>query len=155
MDVWSNSRFPHDHRRTSQNQLLSQGLPIAGGETDLLHIATDERPEGMVAYVSGEVDLANVDRFRDAIQPAMNNCRNVILDLSNLKYIDSTGLYVLTGVQKGLQQNNCQLVVAGASATIAKVMRLFGLDNLVPLVASIDEAVGLLRAKSSGSAADE
>lgn len=128
-------------------------LPLTGGGDDLLQIETEERPEGLVARVSGEVDLANVDRLRDAIQPAVSNCRNVILDLSNLKYIDSTGLYVLTGAQQGLQQHNCRLVVVGAPLTIAKVMRLFGFDKLATLVSSVDEAMELLRLKPPTSTA--
>ena len=125
---------------------------VTGGDGDLLHIETEERPEGMVAHVSGEVDLANVVRLKQAIQPALRNCRNVILDLSHLRYMDSTGLYVLADAHKASQHHNCQLVVVGASPTITKIMRIFGLDGQAPLVSSLDEAIDTLRSGSSGTA---
>jgi anti-anti-sigma factor len=129
-------------------------LPLAGGDGDLLHIETEERAEGMVAHVSGEVDLANVDRFKGALQPALSPHRNVILDVSNLRYIDSTGFHVLVNTSKELRQHNCQLVVVGASPSIAKVMRILRLDGLVPLVPSFDGAIDLLRIMAPGSAAN-
>lgn len=128
---------------------------VTGRDGDLLHIETEERPEGTVARVSGEVDLANVDHLKQAIQPVLRNGRNVILDLSHLRYIDSTGLYVLAYAHKALQQHNCQLVVVGASPTITKILRIFGLDGLAPRVSSLDEAMNLLRTRSSGTAANE
>jgi anti-sigma B factor antagonist len=120
---------------------------------DTLHIEIEERPDGMVARVSGEVDLANAIHFKDAIQPALRNCRNVILDMSNLRYIDTTGFHVLIDANKVLQQNNCQLIVVGAPRGIAKVMCILHLDW--PLVTSVDEAIGLIRSKSSVTASDE
>lgn len=115
---------------------LRRYLPLAGGESGLLHIETEERPEGLVAHVAGEVDLANVIDFKDAIQPAVSTGRNVILDVSQLRYLDSTGLYVIADAHKALQQHNRQLVVAGAARTIAKVMGIFGFDRLVPLLST-------------------
>lgn len=126
-----------------------------GNKVDTLHIELEERPEGMVARLSGEVDLANAIHFKDAIQPAPRNCRNVILDMSNLRYIDSTGLHVLIDANKELQQNNCQLIVVGASPGIAKVMRILHLDRILPLVSSVEEAMGRIRSKSSIIASDE
>jgi anti-anti-sigma factor len=120
---------------------------------DTVQIEIEERPEGMVARVSGEVDLANASHFKDAFQPALRNCRNVILDVRNLRYIDSTGLHVLIDANKGLQQNNCQLVVVGASSGFAKLMSILHLDW--PLVSSVEEAMGRIRSKSSGTAAAE
>jgi anti-sigma B factor antagonist len=127
----------------------------AGGESDPLHIETEERPEGFVAYVSGEVDLANVVRLKDAIHPVLTNRRNVILDVSNLRYIGSTGLRVIIDTNTELQQNNCQLVIAGASPGIAKVMRILHLDRRLSLTSSVEEAMSLIRLKSSATEADE
>ena len=122
---------------------------------DTLQIEIEERPEGMVARVSGEVDLANVIHFKDAIQPALRNCRNVILDASNLRYIDCRGLHVLIEANKELQENNCQLIVVGASPGIAKVMRILHLDQMLLLVSSVEEAMSRIWSRSSIIAADE
>ena len=119
-----------------------------------LRFETEERPEGMVAHVSGEVDLANVTQFKASLEPALSNCRNIILDVTNLRYIDSTGLRVLVDTNKVLQQNNCKLVVVGATPGMAKVIRILHLDEMMPLVSTVDEALNLLRPESSAAASD-
>jgi hypothetical protein len=58
-------------------------LPFCGGEGDQLHIDTGEVTEAMVAHVSGEVDLG---RLKAALEPALSNCRNMILDVRDLRY---------------------------------------------------------------------
>jgi anti-anti-sigma factor len=134
--------------------ISGESPPRAGGGGDPLGIESEERAEGLVVHVSGEVDLANVTYFKDALQPALRNCRNVIINVSNLRYIDSSGLHVLIDTNQVLRQNNCQLVVVGASPSMAKVMQILHLDELIPLVSMIDEATALLRAKSSAAASD-
>lgn len=129
----------------------SRYLPLAGGDGDFLAIETEERQEGLVVHVSGEVDLANVERFKAAIQPAFSNRRNVILDVGNLRYIDSTGLHVLIDAHQRLQKHDCRLFVAGASPGIAKVMRILHLDRLMPLVSSVDEALDLIHKDSAAA----
>jgi anti-anti-sigma factor len=120
-----------------------------GGTNDPLSIDTEELPEGIVVHVSGEVDLGNADRLKGAIQPAVDNRRNVILDVSHLTYIDSSGLYILLGANKELLRNKCRLVVVGACPMITKVMLIFGFDRVMPLVSSLEEATNLLRNDSS------
>ena len=120
-----------------------------GEPNDPLSVDTEELPEGIVVHVSGEVDLGNADRLKGAIQPAVSNCRNVILDVGHLTYIDSSGLYVLLEANKELRRNKCQLVVVGADPMIAKVMLIFGFDRVMPLVSSLEEATNLLRNDSS------
>ena len=120
-----------------------------GGTNDPLSIDTEELPEGIVVHVSGEVDLGNADSLKGAIQPAVDNSRNVILDVSHLRYIDSAGLYILLRANEELRRNKCQLVVVGASPMIARVMLISGFDGLMPLVFTLEEATNLLRNDSS------
>lgn len=141
-------------RRATMFPRMRRFLPLFGGDGDPLQIKQEERPEGMVARLFGEVDLANVERLQAALRPALSNCRNIILDISALKYIDSTGLHVLIDTHKVLQQYDCQLIVVGASAGIAKVMRILHLDALMPLVSSVDEAMTLLLPESSEAASN-
>jgi anti-anti-sigma factor len=120
-----------------------------GDPNDLLSVDTEELPEGIVIHVSGEVDLGNADRLKDATQPAVSSWRNVILDVSHLRYIDSAGLYILLRANEELRRNKCQLVIVGASPMIARVMGISGFDALMPLVSSLGEATNLLRNDSS------
>jgi anti-anti-sigma factor len=120
-----------------------------GDPNNLLSVDTEELPEGIVFHVSGEVDLGNADSLKGAIQPAVDNSRNVILDVSHLRYIDSAGLYILLRANEELRRNKCQLVVVGASPVIARVMLISGFDGLMPLVFTLEEATNLLRNDSS------
>jgi anti-anti-sigma factor len=141
--IWPSLR--RDGTYQARMEIAMDAHSTGGDPNDPFSVDTEERPEGMVVHVSGEVDLANTDRLKGAIQPALSNYRNVILDVSHLKYIDSAGLYILLRANTELRRNKCQLVVVGASPVIAKVMLIFGFDGLMPLVSSLEEATNLLR----------
>lgn len=159
-------RVVHDRRRGSDFRYrlakytktfphMRRFISLCGGEGELLRIETEEQAEAMVIHISGEVDLGNVTRLRAALEPALENCRNLILDMGALRYIDSTGLHALIDANKVLQENNRQLVVAGASRTIAKVMHILDLDRLIPRAPSVAQAIALIRARPSSAASEE
>ena len=127
-------------------------IPIAGGDGDPLQIETEEIQGAELVRLAGEVDLGNVGRLKSAMEPALNSGRSLILDVSRLRYVDSTGLHAIIDAHQALQQADCQLVVVGASAGIAKVMRILHLDRLIPMASSVDEAKSLIRTRSSPAA---
>lgn len=68
---------------------------------------------------------------------------NIILDLSHVKKINSSGLAGLIFCYKCVQGNG-QLRLAGRNDNIRKVIEMSGLNQLLPSCLGVDEALGEL-----------
>jgi anti-sigma B factor antagonist len=59
--------------------------------------------------------------------------RSIVLDATELAFLDSTGLGVLVTVQRDLAAANGTLVVRGASRSVRRVFEITGLDGTIIL----------------------
>ena len=60
------------------------------------------------------------------------NSSSVVFDLSNMSFMDSTGVGLLIGRYKKLKQFNIPLYITGASINTEKVIELAGLYKIMP-----------------------
>lgn len=72
------------------------------------------------------------------------NRRKIILDLTELKYMDSTGLGTVVSCFTKTRQAGGQLRVAGANKTILNLFKITRLDKVLSLDESVDAAVSNL-----------
>ena len=67
----------------------------------------------IVATIEGEIDLANADAVLDEIMDAaVNDAEGLILDLSGLRYLDSTGIARLVEVHESERRKSAELQAA-------------------------------------------
>jgi anti-sigma B factor antagonist len=82
----------------------------------------------------GELDLANAGTAETAIQEALDEATQVVVDLQELEFIDSTGIALLVGAL-GHNGDSAQLrFVPSRSAAVNRVLDLTGLSERLPLV---------------------
>jgi len=74
---------------------------------------------------------------------ALGGHRYLVLDLSAVDRIDSTGLGVLVGARKRLRAGNGQLRLAAASGNVVRVLHATGLDRVLPLYPDVASALEL------------
>ncbi len=92
--------------------------------------------EGDLRTVSlcGELDLANADTAEAAIQEALGEAAQIVVDLQELEFIDSTGIALLVGAL-GHNGDSARLrFVKSKSAAVNRVLDLTGLSERLPLV---------------------
>lgn len=80
--------------------------------------------------LSGEVDLAGAADIWTALEPVLDGAGRVVVDLSAVKFMDSTGLSVLVRAHRRLMHNGGQLVVRHPSEMAARLLDVTGLDGL-------------------------
>lgn len=109
----------------------------------LADIATEERDGVMVARVSGELDLSNVGDVRDALaQATPSRARGLVIDLSELRHIDSAGVRMLFELRRRLMQHRQVLAaVVPADARIADVVELLAVGETIPVFDAVVPAV--------------
>lgn len=80
--------------------------------------------------VEGEVDVSNADELRDAVDAAIAlDAPEVTVDLSQVPYIDSTGIGVLVGAAHRAADAGKKLVVASPQKNVARVLGLLGVAD--------------------------
>ena len=66
--------------------------------------------------------------------------RRLILDLSGLAFMDSTGMQVLLGPRTVLSVRGGTLVLVSPQPVVARILELTGADQLIPVYATVSEA---------------
>lgn len=74
------------------------------------------------------------------------NWKKIILDLTDLKYMDSTGLGTVVSCFTKTRQAGGQLRVAGANKTILNLFKITRLDKVLALDETLDAAVSSMGA---------
>jgi anti-anti-sigma factor len=64
-----------------------------------------------------------------------------LVDLSELEYISSLGMGMLISCAKSLQRFNAPMVLLNPTPQVAEAMKAVGIDQVIPIVASMDEAM--------------
>lgn len=95
-----------------------------------------------VVEVGGEIDILAAPVLRDCIATQIDEGRtDLVIDLGDVTFMDSTGLGILVGTHKRLRVLGGRLVVVAAQENLLKVLRITGLDGVLTLVSSQDEAL--------------
>ena len=95
--------------------------------------------------VRGEVDLDVVPDLEAALQTAIfESVGAFVIDLSDLDFIDSTGLHVLLRARGLLGREDRQLAVVCPHGPVRRVFELSGVSELFALYGSREEAVAAL-----------
>ena len=84
----------------------------------------------VVVHLQGELDMATADRLRQVLDGAMTRDADaLVLDLTHLTFIDSTGIGVLVGASQRARRHGRSFVVRHAGRSVLKTLRLTGLDE--------------------------
>jgi anti-sigma B factor antagonist len=99
-------------------------------------------PGQAVVSVTGDVDMHSQARLRDVLTEAiMAPVRRIVLDLSGVEFMASAGVHVLLDVTGQFEAAGGILIVAGARPMVARVLSLTRADQLIPMAATVDEAL--------------
>jgi anti-anti-sigma factor len=82
----------------------------------------------------------NKDLKETILDPANTSFRNIILDISKVKYIDSSGLSSILLAYKLCKSRNGILVICGACDAVKTLIKISQLDSILSLVPSLEEA---------------
>ena len=95
-----------------------------------------------VVSVRGEIDLFTAPEFKQHVSaPIDAGVSNVVVDLLETTFIDSSSLGVLIGAHRRLKLRGGSLVVVCAGDAITKTFRITGLDGVFTLASTLDEAL--------------
>jgi len=103
-----------------------------------------------VVEVVGELDLATVAQWEARVEHAAASVRAVVLDLSELEFVDSAGVHSLFRMLAALDARSKQLlIVAPRGGSVRRVLDMLDLATLAPVSDTRAEALEKLPPSAS------
>jgi anti-anti-sigma factor len=103
--------------------LSTEGREASSAKTLRITIITD--PPGLA--IAGDVDFRSLDEFTTAVSHAVDTYRGDIhLDLSQVAFIEVSGMRVLADVSRRLAQENRRLVLKDLAPHLRPVLQVVG-----------------------------
>ena len=89
----------------------------------------------LTAYLDGEIDHHSVKPVREEIDNTIDRLqpKALALDFSGVTFMDSSGIGLVMGRYRKIAPYNAQLYVFNPPPSIAKVMRLSGIDKIAKI----------------------
>ena len=83
----------------------------------------------IIIEVNGDVDLDKTDKFRDQVFEAFNKEQKIVLDMSQVSYIDSTGVSVLIESHQKAQEQAKEFLILKPSKPVTSIIEAAKLDK--------------------------
>ena len=97
-----------------------------------LNITSRVEQNAVLFDLSGELDLSNVERARESIHSRLEEGhRDLILNFSGLRYMDSSGLSLLVQVKRRLESQG-SVTLVGCPPIIRRMLEVTRLDTVFP-----------------------
>lgn len=96
-------------------------------------ISASENDGGQVVLtVSGDVDVSTADELRDAGVAALESegCRQLVVDLAETEFLDSTGLGALVHLRNASESSGRKLILRNPPRQAERVLALTALDSV-------------------------
>jgi len=84
-------------------------------------------------FLDGEIDMDKTDEVKGAIFPVIDSGKNVALNLSNVQYMDSSGISVLIESHQKALEKGTKLVIKDVSKSVLKVIMMAKLEQILNL----------------------
>jgi anti-sigma B factor antagonist len=106
---------------------LRAGVTGEGTSMDV-RVTAEDVGARTVVHVAGEIDVSSADRLRERVAALVAEQRtDLVIDLTEVTFMDSTGLGLLVGTLKRVRTAGGRLVLVVDSERLLKVFRITGL----------------------------
>lgn len=109
----------------------------------MLAINNKRRGETLIVDIKGELDHHTAKDAREELTRLIEDrsIKNMIIDLSALKFMDSSGIGVFIGRYKVLAERNGKMGVYGLSTHIRKIWEISGLYRIIQVYDDLHQSL--------------
>lgn len=88
----------------------------------------------VLGFIEGEIDAFTAPMLREKLaEITLNDSKEITLDLSQVSYMDSTGLGVFVGFFKNTKAENATLKLTGLSSRLKRLFDITGLGEIMDI----------------------
>ena len=108
-----------------------------------IQIFTAQHGSIVVAQLQGELDDHTSDAVRTALDQALDTHQAVrlVIDLSELTFMDSSGLGVILGRFRKLKKKGGLMAVSGVSKSVKRLFEISGVHKIMSIYETCDDAI--------------
>lgn len=99
------------------------------------------KPGVSIVVLKGDVDLESSPTAREILLKSVAGTDRVLVDLSSVSYIDSSGVASLVEALQAAKRNGGAFALVAASDPTRRVLELARLDKVFTMYASIEEGM--------------
>jgi stage II sporulation protein AA (anti-sigma F factor antagonist) len=113
------------------------------GSNELASVSAAEHAGGaLVVTITGELDISNIDAVADVIYAQPNSEDGLVIDLSEVRYLDSSAVSLLHDLARRLRSRAQRLVVVSPAGTPPRrILELTALYLNAPIADLLEEAL--------------
>lgn len=98
-----------------------------------LEIRTERKGDAHVVALEGELDLDGAERVdRELLRAEAGDARRIVLDLSALRFIDSTGIRLILAADARSRSDGDRLALIRGPRAVQRVFELTGIAERLP-----------------------
>lgn len=112
---------------------------------------TSPAAEQVVIAIAGRLDIAGAADVETAFGAAVDGAQTVVVDLTGVPFIASIGIRLLLANAKALSRRSGHMILCGCDPQVDKVLRSTGVDQLIAMVATREDALAGLAAPADGA----
>ena len=107
-----------------------------------ISIDVKEKESVLAVKVNGEIDAYTAPQLREKLFPlSEKEGVKMVVDLSEVNYMDSTGLGVFVGVFKNVRAHNGEFKIVGLSDRLQRLFEITGLADIIDINSQIEGGV--------------
>ena len=99
-----------------------------------MKVRTEQTGDTAIIYLSGELNLANSETVERELHKSLDNKKRIIVDLTELRSVDSMGIATLVNALKVSRDKNLEFALRGVSGSVGEVLKVTRLDSIFPRV---------------------
>ena len=99
------------------------------------HLDIEVRADGprVTLALAGELDIVTAPTLRACLESIDNGFRQVVLDLTDVTFLDSTGLALMIEVHRRFRPEGRDLALSNPRSHVARVIDLTGVAEVLPV----------------------
>jgi len=98
--------------------------------------------QGIILDVEGDLTYANQGVFKAAVEKAkQTGCRHLIVNLEQVRFVDSAGLGLLVLVSQSFKQLQAQVSILKPQSYVREIMSLANIPKLIPIFEREEDAL--------------
>lgn len=97
----------------------------------------------LIVSMDGELDHHSASEVREQIEKLIenNNVNNIIFDMKDLKFMDSSGIGIIIGRYKFFNKIGGKTLLCNINSRIDRIIDVSGLKKIIPIYNSVNDAL--------------
>ncbi len=106
-----------------------------------LALSTELKGDVGIIRADGDLDVYTAPKLREEIDDAMSRSTRVVVDLTDVHFIDSTALGVLVAAHQKAQSASGDFKLVVQDPFVLKILRITGFDSVFSISAAVADAL--------------